>query len=1356
VGRGLNPRSKSTTASLVSFVPRHVAEDILRHPHETPVGREQRLAAAALFADISGFTAMSEALARVGKRGAEELAALLNGYFEPMIDLIHSYGGIVGKFGGDAMTVLFPAGRSRPAAARRAVTCALTMQAETKRHAVLPTSAGTFGLALTAGLALERVLCTSVGDPAVRLEYVIAGRALDLSAEAEHHACVGQVVAHASLLDHCTDVAIGERSDGFAQITSVSRRPRRVRLRPLPDADASTRATFAAYLHPVIAERLESGLEGFVNEHRKVTVLFVGFTGFDYDCDANVATKLQAYLARVVEVIQGYDGHLRQVEMGDKGSKFIVFFGAPVLHEDDEVRALRCALQLRDATDGPVRIGIASGFTFCGRVGSDRRQEYAAVGDTVNLAARLMQAAGAGEILVAGGTDRPVGRMLRLEHREPITVKGKSDPVPLSALVGQSGDAVSGTGVEPAHALPMIGREHELAVAKRKLDRAASGNGQILGIAGEPGIGKSRLGAELLRSAPAHGFATFVGACQSFASSIAYLPWQQIWRAMFALDSNEPAEDQIAKLEHALADLDPTLAPRLSLFAPALRLSIPDNALTAALDAELRAELLRALALDTLRRRAERGPLLLLLEDCHWIDPLSRELLMFIARNISTLPVAMVVAYRRWNDHDVSPEWARGLDHFTELRLQPLDAEHVETLVAAKVDEVFDRTDGVPDAVAQLVERAEGNPFHVEELVNLLRDRGIDLDDEEAIAAAQLPDTLYGLVMARIDQLAEKDKITLKVASVVGRSFRSSWLAGISPILGGIRSVRRSLDELDRAQLIAPSRRRPELEYLFRHVTTRDVAYESLPFSLRQELHERVAAYVEAAYADTLEQHVDTLAYHFGLSANAGKKRVYLRLAADAAKAGYANAAAIEHYEHVLPLVDAAERSDVLRSLGEVKEHVGDWSGAEEAYREGLAVAESTADTLSAAECRRAHGALLAHQGSFALSRSMLEQAREEFEAGGDSAGVVRTLEALGFVAWEQSDHERSLEYSREHLRRAEDADDAIGISMAVEQMGLVYWHRGEHDAAKAAFEHALEVAARAGHARGVIHASNDLAGLYWEQGDHVRAFEHVRDGLAAAREIGYRHAAGVLIGNAAELCRQRGEFATALALSRRALEVAAELGARRGIASKVGNMALVLSAIGRRREAERLFDEAIALAREVETPYFLCEFLHRSAELLAAQERWTEATARNDEALDVAQAVDRRDVLFPAEILSVTLRLADQSIDPAGAAKALGRLARNRAGPAEQAAVEYALWSAIGDEAAGQSAAQLYRSLHEATPNADYRERYDALTGDRLVPPAPLPPLLDDLDTDVDIAALVRWVERLSEQTFAVAATTG
>src|SRR5687767_1824199 len=184
-----------------SYVPRYVAHDLVLHPDTCPVGREQRFDAVALFADVSGFTAMSEALGRSGRAGTEELTEILNAYFGPMIALIHSFGGIIGKFGGDAMTVLFPyTPRTQAATVRRAIQGALDMQAGMHRYAAIPTSAGTFSLAMKAGLAQGPVLCTTVGDPDIRLEYLIAGSVLDRCADAEHYAARGEVVAHAELL----------------------------------------------------------------------------------------------------------------------------------------------------------------------------------------------------------------------------------------------------------------------------------------------------------------------------------------------------------------------------------------------------------------------------------------------------------------------------------------------------------------------------------------------------------------------------------------------------------------------------------------------------------------------------------------------------------------------------------------------------------------------------------------------------------------------------------------------------------------------------------------------------------------------------------------------------------------------------------------------------------------------------------------------------------------------------------------------------------------------------------------------------------------------------------------------------
>ena len=469
---GRSSRSGTSGDSLLTFVPRHVAADILRHPGSSPVGREQRFEAAALFADISGFTPMSEALGRAGTRGTEELTVTLNGYFTRMIDLVHSYRGVVGKFGGDALTIIFPAQGKRSRAPRRAVACALAMQDAMVGYDAVATAVGTFRLEAKIGVAAGAVLCTSVGDPATRLEYVVAGSAVDLCADAEHHAAPGDVVAHADLVQRCPGIELAWQEGDFARVTAIRPKPTRSRRGPLPRSPAVAEPTLAAYLHPVIAERLLAGLGSFVDEHRRLTVLFVGFGGPDYS-NRDAAVKLQAYLGPAVEIITRYDGHLRQVETGDKGSLYIVFFGAPVGHEDDEERALRAALELRELPGDRVRIGVASGWTFCGCVGSPERQEYAAVGDTVNLAARLMQVAGPGEILVGGAVAERARRAVQLDRRAPVAVKGKSQRVPVATLVGQAKPS-RGLG-EREFPLPMVGRERELASLVAALDGVAYG-----------------------------------------------------------------------------------------------------------------------------------------------------------------------------------------------------------------------------------------------------------------------------------------------------------------------------------------------------------------------------------------------------------------------------------------------------------------------------------------------------------------------------------------------------------------------------------------------------------------------------------------------------------------------------------------------------------------------------------------------------------------------------------------------------------------------------------------------------------------------------------------------------------------
>jgi class 3 adenylate cyclase/tetratricopeptide (TPR) repeat protein len=1333
---------------LLSYVPRHVAELVLREPGRSPVATEQRFEAATIFADISGFTAMSEALGRIGGRGTEELSVLLNDYFGTLIALIESRGGIVGKLAGDALTVLFPVeGASASDAARRALWSALEMQAARGRFAKTETSAGTFRLELKVGVGFGNVLTTTVGLPDVRLEFVVAGRGVESCVEAEEHASPGEVVAHDDVLRLCPDTVVGERRAEFAQVLDVSSGPEAVASATLPTVTAEARRTLTAYLPGTIAERMRAGHARFVDEHRRISVLFVGFEGFDYDQSA-AAQALQDYFVAVIETITRLGGHLRQIEVGDKGSKYIVLFGAPVAHEDDEERALRCALELRDLDGRKSRTGVACGLTYCGEVGPATRREYAAVGDTVNLAARLMQAAEPGQILATGLSERGL-RACDFERRRAITVKGKAEPVPTILVRGVAAAPDAGAIAERSYDLPLVGRQSELRVAEDRLKEAAR-HGRVLVVTGEAGIGKSRFCADVAALVGRLGFIGFAGACEAHATTTSYFVWHGMWRRFFGLEPTWGLERQLERLEGELARVGGRLASRAPLLGPALNLALPDNELTAALDPELRVELMTSLLVTCVRHRSSDSPLLFVLEDCHWIDPLSDELAAALSRSTTDAPVAVVIVRRPRSEGESATAWTEGLETSTQIRLESLEDSSLRTIFALKAAHLFGLAEVPQDLEDHLIERADGNPFYLEEMLNLLRDRHVAPPAAEAVRELELPETLQSLALARLDTLAESEKATLKVASVIGRLFKAFWLWGAYPALGEPSNVREGLDHLTLMQLTALARAEPDLEYLFRHVVTRDAAYASLTFSLRSELHERVGRFVEEAYAESLDQYVDTLAYHFGESEADDKKRVYFRRAAEGARAVYANDAAIGYLERLLPLTEGAERADVLRALGEVWQLTGKWVEAEEAFRAGLELAEEAGDVNQAARSLCALGYLLSHRKSFAEGRRLLEEANDRFQVLGDPVERVRALEYLAFAAWQQSDHAASLEYSHEQLRLAEELRDPIAACMAIEQEALVHWHRGNYDQARSLFERALAEAEGAGNVRGVIHASNDLAGLHYELGEYAAAFDRVSTGLKAAEEIGYRPAAGWMIGNAGELYRHHGDTTRALACYATALRLMAELRDWRVLLINAGNMGLALAAEGRREVAEALLSCAVDLARTIENPYHLCEYAHHLAAVLVEQGLFPRAAELNDEAFALAREIERRDIRFAAHLLSVRLCLALGETGTSAARGELEALGKEWPDDREQAAVQFELWRADpGDEHARRRAAELYETCHLRAPDIEYVLRYEQLTGRRLPDPPRLPPLVEEPE-DVDVEAILDQLGALRRELLA------
>jgi predicted ATPase len=404
-----------------------------------------------------------------------------------------------------------------------------------------------------------------------------------------------------------------------------------------------------------------------------------------------------------------------------------------------------------------------------------------------------------------------------LDPRPHIPLKGKAEPLPVFAVRGSLRRRAVRLE-EPTYVLPMVGRADELAQADAALARALAGQGQVLGITAEAGMGKSRLVAEIVRLATRAGMSGYGGACQSYGTTTPYLVWQPIWRAFLDVDPGLPLRKQLRLLEGAIAGLAPDRVQALPLLGPLLDLAIPENDFTRTLEPQFRQSALHAVLLDGLRAAAREvqedgGGLLLVLEDLHWIDATSHDLLEQVAHAISDLPVLIVLAYRPPELLRLQSPRVEALPHFTRIALTDLDGGAAEALIRAKLAQLFPaQTHAVPAAlITRVTAKAQGNPFYIEELLNYLRDRGLDPRAPAALAALDLPSSLHNLIFSRIDQLSAHEQATLKTASIIGRVFRAAHLQGAYPELGDAAALRTDLDELARLDLTPLEMPEPEL-----------------------------------------------------------------------------------------------------------------------------------------------------------------------------------------------------------------------------------------------------------------------------------------------------------------------------------------------------------------------------------------------------------------------------------------------------------------------------------------------------------------------------------------------------------------
>ena len=618
---------------------------------------------------------------------------------------------------------------------------------------------------------------------------------------------------------------------------------------------AETAADAQPRLHQFIPKELLSKLEaaqetgGIEGERRVVTMLFCdvkGSTSAAEELDPEEWHEIMnGAFEHLIAPVYRYEGTVARL-MGDA---ILAFFGAPIAHEDDPVRAVLAGLEIADSIgpyraqvkrdwslDFDIRVGLNTGLVVVGEVGSDLRMEYTAMGDAINLASRMEQTAEPGTVRITADTYKLVEPLFDFQDLGGIEVKGKSDPVQAYRVLGRKEQAGSLRGIEGL-AAPLVGRDHETAVLQHALDEVAKGTGGVVCLIGEAGLGKSRHIAEarrLFTDVPESG-RWHVAASLSYETSQPYGLFRHLVRDICGARENDTPEALSDAIARVAATFDPDRREQVEAVLGAL------FGLRTGSSAPVEGETFRGLLFSTmeylLSEWASRAPTVVVFDDLHWADAASVELVLHIMSLVNSSPLLLLCATRPERS---APGWrivdaaaSEQADRYSEISLEPLTDTDSDRLVNSLLT-VAD----LPQTMRrQILEKSEGNPFFVEEVVRTLIDSGAVVRDEtgtrwsateRAAAEIDLPDNLQALLVARIDRLDEAVRRTVQLASVIGRSFYYRLLMRIAD-LG--ESLDRHLTRLQSAELVFEAARLPELEYAFRHSLTQEAAYSTILLS---------------------------------------------------------------------------------------------------------------------------------------------------------------------------------------------------------------------------------------------------------------------------------------------------------------------------------------------------------------------------------------------------------------------------------------------------------------------------------------------------------------------------------------------
>jgi class 3 adenylate cyclase/tetratricopeptide (TPR) repeat protein len=875
-----------------------------------------------------------------------------------------------------------------------------------------------------------------------------------------------------------------------------------------------------------LAERIINSKGAVEGERKQVTVLFADLKGsmeLLADRDPEEARKLlDPVIEHMMEAVHRYEGTVNQV-MGDG---IMALFGAPIAHEDHAVRACYAALRMQESVkryaDGvfrrhgvpvEIRVGLNSGEVVVRAIGSDLHMDYTAVGQTTHLAARMEQMARPGTILLAPDTLALAEGFVQVTSRGPVPVKGLAAPIEIFELAGASPVRSRLHAAASRGLTRFVGRDAEIELLRQALGQAGEGHGQVVAVVGEPGVGKSRLVWEFNHSHRSHGWLVLETASVSYGKATTYFPVIELLRSYLGIEPRDDDRKMREKVTGKLLSLDRALEPTLPVFLSLLDVPVEDTEWTKLDPSQRRRQTLDALK-RLLLRESQVQPVLLVVEDLHWIDSETQACLDLLVESLPTARLLLLVNYR--------PEYGHGWGsktYYQQVRLDALPTASAEELL----DALLGTGPGLEDLRRVLIDRTQGNPFFLEESVRVLVETRALTGERGAyglarpIQSLQLPATAQAILAARIDRLAPGDKRLLQAAAVVGKDVPFPLLEAIAE--EPEERLREGLARLQAAEFLYEARLFPELEYTFKHALTHEVVYGGLLHERRRGLHERVLDALEQKAGERRQEQVEQLAHHATRAQLWDRAARYLYQAGEKAFAQGRYRAAATFCETALDaldrLGDVADRVlkiNVCLELWSARNSFGQYDGSRELGEKAEALARALGDGPQLAQVQLRRAQAVAFTGAVpGTLASAIDQAREALERAAPDDVRTRSYARfivghaardLGRITEAVSEFAAGLTLFEHVNRHGRDAGFVLPIYVSLGAWrSEAYAALGEFQAAVTSADDALRIATNTRHGSSLATANMFLGIIYVIRGEPHAALPFLENGLAIAIE---------------------------------------------------------------------------------------------------------------------------------------------------------------------------------------------------------------------------------------------------------------